>query len=163
MKDGFLGFHASFMLDAVVVALVLVVPVLVFSLYSVKIRRQYSLHRNLQLALAVTLLAAVLAFEVDLHLIQGGWKNVVNKGPPVTATQMAFIHQVLRVHLIFAGSTPFLWGLTIALALRWMPRPPAPSAHSGLHKFLGWASTLDLVLTSVTGLIFYYIAFVSRT
>jgi hypothetical protein len=162
MKDGFLGYHTSFMLDAVVVALVLVVPVLVFSLYSVKIRKQYTLHRNLQLALAVTLLAAVAAFEVDLHLVQGGWQNVVRKGPPVTDEQLNFIRTVLRVHLIFAASTPFLWALTIGLALRFMPKPPAPSSHSRLHKTLGWVSTVDLVMTSVTGLIFYYIAFVSR-
>lgn len=162
LQDGFLGFHTSFMLDAVVVALVLVVPVLLFSLYSVKIRRQYTLHRNLQLALAVTLLAAVLAFEIDLHLVQHGWQNVVEKGPPVTADQLLFIRQVLRIHLVFAASTPFLWATTIILALRWMPNPPQPSAHSRLHKILGWVSTADLVLTSVTGLIFYYVAFVSR-
>src|ERR1043166_1659899 len=115
MKDGFLGDHTSFMLDSVVVALVLVVPVLLYSLYSVKFRRAYVRHRNLQLALAVTLLAAVLAFEVDLHLVQGGWENVVNKGAPVSTEQLSFIRQVLRVHLMFAGSTPFLWATTIFL------------------------------------------------
>ena len=162
MKDGFLGYRASFMLDAVVVALVLVVPVLVYSLYSVKIRQRYSLHRNLQLGLAATLLVAVLAFEVDLHLVQGGWANVVKKGSPVTADQMTLIQRVLRIHLCFAGSTPFLWATTIFFALRRFPNPPGPSLHSRLHKVLGWASTLDLVLTSVTGLIFYYVAFVNR-
>lgn len=162
MKDGFLGYHTSFMLDSVVVALVLVVPVLVFSLYSVRIRRDYVRHRNLQLALAATLLAAVMAFEIDLHLVQGGWQNVVKKGPPLSSTDLAFIQRVLRIHLIFAGSTPLLWATTIFCAMRFMPRPPGPSPHSRLHKFLGWASTLDLVLTSVTGLVFYYVAFVNR-
>ena len=100
MKDGFLGYQASFMLDAVVVALVLVVPVLLFSLFSVKFRRQYTVHRNVQMVLAVTLLAAVCA--------------------------------------------------------------PHPGPHSRLHSLLGWASTLDLVMTSVTGLVFYYVAFVNR-
>lgn len=162
MKDGFLGFHTSFMLDAVVVALVLVVPVLVYSLYSAKFGRNYVVHRNLQLGLALTLLAAVMAFEVDLHLIQGGWQNVVKKGSEVSAEKLATIQQVLHVHLIFAGSTPFVWLLTIALALKNMPNPPQPSAHSRLHKTLGWASAADLVLTSVTGLIFYYTAFINR-
>jgi putative membrane protein len=162
MKDGFFGYHTSFMLDAVVVALVLVVPVLAFSLFSVKIRRQYTLHRNLQMFLALALLAAVLAFEVDLHYVQGGWENVVSKGPPLTADQLKVIQRVLRIHLIFAGSTPVLWAVTIALALRSMPRPPQPSPHSRLHSILGWASTLDLVLTSVTGLVFYYVAFIHR-
>lgn len=162
MKDGFLGYHASFMLDAVVVALVLVVPVLVYSLISVKIKRNYGLHRNLQIALAITLLAAVLAFEVDLHLIQGGWENVVKKGSELTSQQMEKIQQVLRIHLLFAASTPVLWGVTIAFALKYMPKPPAPSAHSRLHSTLGWLSTVDLVMTSVTGLIFYYVAFINR-
>ena len=162
MKDGFLGYHTSFMLDAVVVALVLVVPVLLFSLYSVKIRRQYTLHRNLQMFLAIALLAAVVAFEVDLHLIQGGWENVVKKGSELTADQLSFIQRVLRIHLLFAASTPILWAITIGFALRRMPRPPEPSAHSRLHAVLGWASTLDLVLTSVTGLVFYYVAFIHR-
>ncbi len=162
MKDGFLGYHTSFMLDAVVVALVLVVPVLLFSLFSVKIRRQYTVHRNLQMFLALALLAAVLAFEIDLHYVQGGWENVVNKGPELKAGQLSLIQRVLRIHLIFAGSTPVVWAVTIALALRNIPRPPQPSPHSRLHKLLGWISTLDLVMTSVTGLIFYYVAFIQR-
>lgn len=162
MKDGFLGFHASFMLDAVVVALVLVVPVLVYSLYLVKVRRDFVTHRNLQIGLAITLLAAVMAFEVDLHFIQGGWLNVVKKGPSVSETQLQFIHQILRIHLIFAGSTPILWATTIILAWRNMPNPPKPSPHSRVHKLLGWMSTVDLVLTSITGLVFYYVAFVIR-
>ena len=162
MHDGFLGYQTSFMLDAVVVALVLVVPVLLFSLFSVKVQRQFALHRILQLALTATLLIAVLAFEFDLHFVQGGWQNVVKKGAARSAEQLLFIHRVLRVHLIFAVSTPFLWGLTIFLALRHMPSPPQPSTHSRLHKILGWVSVLDLVLTSATGLLFYYVAFVHR-
>jgi putative membrane protein len=163
MKDGFLGYHTSFMLDAVVVALVLVVPMLVFSLFSVKIRRQYVLHRNLQIFLAIALLVAVSAFEVDLHWIQGGWENVVKKRPELSAAQLNFIQRVLRIHLLFAGSTPFLWAVTIGFALRHMPRPPKPSPHSRVHAVLGWASTLDLVLTSLTGLVFYYVAFIHRS
>lgn len=162
MKDGFLGYHTSFMLDAVVVALVLVVPVLLYSLYSVKVRRNYVLHRNLQLTLSIALLAAVLAFEVDLHFVQGGWENVVKKGAEVTAEQLALIQKLLRIHLVFAGSTPIVWAVTIGLALVYMPRPPVPSAHSRLHSLLGWLSTIDLVMTSVTGLIFYYFAFIHR-
>jgi len=160
MKDGFLGYQTSFMLDAVVVALVLVVPVLLYSLFAVKIRKQYTVHRNLQVALAITLLAAVMAFEVDLHWIQGGWLNVVNKGRSLSVDQLAFIRRMLRIHLIFAGSTPFVWAVTIAMALKKFPNPPKPSAHSRVHKVFGWISVVDLVMTSITGLIFYYIAFV---
>jgi putative membrane protein len=163
MKDGFLGFQTSFMLDFVVVALVLIVPIILYSLYVVKVQRRYALHRNLQLLLGLILLVAVSAFEVDLQLIHGGWKNVMAKqSRPLTSDQLALIQSVLRVHLIFAVSTPLLWATTILLALRRMPNPPQPCGHSRLHKTLGWLSTIDIVLTSVTGLAFYYVAFVAR-
>jgi putative membrane protein len=163
MKDGFLGFRTSFMLDFVVVALVLIVPVLVFSLYLVKIQKQYTAHRNLQLLLGIVLLVAVGLFEVDLQWVQKGWENVVAKrATPLTAEQLGFVRILLRVHLVFAITTPLLWVATIVLALRRMPSPPQPCAHSQLHKKLGWASTIDIVLTSITGLVFYYFAFVTK-
>jgi putative membrane protein len=163
LRDGFLGYRASFMLDFVVVALVLVVPILLYSLYAVKVRRQYALHRNLQLLLGVVLLVAVGAFEVDLHLVQGGWENVVAKQePPLSPEQLARVRTLLRIHLVFAATTPLLWIVTIVLALRHFPNPPLPGPHSRRHKVLGWLSTIDLTLTSITGLIFYYAAFVAR-
>ena len=163
MQDGFLGYRTSFMLDFVVVSLVLIVPVLVYSLIAVKVQHRYVLHRKLQLLLGVVLLVAVGLFEVDLQWIQGGWLNVVGKREiALTEEQLAFVRRVLRIHLCFAVSTPLLWATTIGLALRHMPSPPQPSPHSKLHKTLGWLSAIDIVLTSVTGLVFYYFAFVAR-
>lgn len=162
MKDGFLGFRTSFMLDFVVVSLILIVPVLVYSLFAVKVRQRYELHRRLQLLLGAVLLVAVGLFEVDLQWVQGGWLNVVGKREvKLTAEQLVFARQVLYLHLCFAISTPLLWATTIGLALRHMPSPPQPSPHSRLHQTLGWLSTIDIVLTSVTGLGFYYVAFVA--
>lgn len=160
-QDGFLGYRSSFMLDFVVVSLLLVVPILLYSLFAVKVQRKYALHRNLQILLGVVLLVAVGAFEVDLHLIQGGWRQVIAKQTPaLTEAQIAWVQTVLRIHLIFAISTPFLWAITLTLALRKFPHPVTPSTHSPVHKLLGWLSTVDITLTSVTGLWFYYTAFV---
>lgn len=164
MSHGFLGNDTSFMLDFVVCALVGVVPVLLWSLYLVKIRRAYRLHRNLQLGLGVVLLIAVAAFEVDLQLVHGGWENVVNKPnqtPRMTPAELDSARRVLWVHLVFAISTPLLWATTIILALRRFPSPPQPGPHSSLHKKLGWASAIDITLTAVTGLVFYYVAFMA--
>jgi hypothetical protein len=146
----------------VVCALVLVVPVLSFSIYQVKARRNYSLHKLLQLTLALVLTLAVAAFEVDMQWVHGGWENVVNKNPEAprrSAEEIESIRTMLYVHLCFAVTTPILWAATITLALKRFPNPVAPSAHSGLHKKLGWLSTIDLTLTSITGLMFYYMAF----
>ena len=164
MTHGFLGFDASFMLDFVVTALVAIVPVLLYSLYVVRFRRNYRLHRNLQILLGVTLLLAVLAFEIDTQLVHGGWQKIVNKdatAPRLSGEALEGVKRVLRIHLVFAISTPFLWAATLFLALKRFPNPPTPGRHSRLHKTLGWLSVIDIVATSVTGLWFYYVAFVA--
>ena len=161
-KHGFLGYDASFMLDFVVTALVLVVPVLAASIWVVRARRGYLLHKRLQLILAGVLLVAVAAFEVDLQWVHGGWQNVVNKSPEsprLDGDALALARNVLYAHLIFAISTPIVWAVTIVLALRRFPSPPRPSPHSRMHRRLGWIATVDLALTSATGLAFYYVAF----
>lgn len=163
MQNGFLGYNASLMLDVVVCALVLVVPTLLYSLYLVKVPRRYTAHRNIQVALGIVLLATVSAFEADMQWVHGGWENVVNKPgtePRLTGERLADVQQFLRIHLIFAISTPLLWAATLILALRRYPSPPVPGPHSALHKPLGWAATVDITLTSLTGLWWYYIAFV---
>ncbi|RMG36224.1 MAG: DUF420 domain-containing protein [Planctomycetota bacterium] len=161
-QHGFLGYDTSFMLDVVVSALVLLVPGLAAGIFAAK-RGRYRLHRNIQLTLACVLLIAVMAFEVDLQWVHGGWEKVVNKDPHhprLTAAQLESVRRVLWLHLVFAISTPPLWATTIVLALRRFPNPPAPAEHSLLHRRLGWVSTIDLVLTSATGLWFYVAAFV---
>jgi len=161
MSHGFLGYQSTFMLDFVVTALTLIVPALLTSLYLVKVRRQYVAHRNLQKVLAGVLLAAVVAFEIDIRM-HGGWEQIVGaRRPALSVEQLAVVQQTLSVHLVFAISTPLFWAVTMTLALRRMPNPPAPCAHSRLHKTLGWLSVIDLALTSLTGLIFYYRAFVA--
>jgi putative membrane protein len=162
MSQGFLGYHATFMLDVVVCALALLVPALAVSIYLVKIRRQYAWHRRLQLSLGGVLLLAVAAFEVDVQLVHHGWQNIVHSARPDMAKEsLDFARTILYVHLVFAISTPLLWILTISLALAKFGNPPSPSRHSPVHKWLGWTSAADLALTSVTGLLFYYFAFIA--
>ncbi|HWL09539.1 MAG TPA: DUF420 domain-containing protein, partial [Planctomicrobium sp.] len=132
-RHGFLGHDASFMLDFVVTALIVLVPIQLYSLYLVKFRRNFLWHRNLQVALGLTLLVAVTAFEVDMQLIHGGWMNVVNKDPDVprlTSEKIAHVQQVLRIHLLFAITTPLLWGITLFLALRNYRAPKFVGPHS---------------------------------
>jgi uncharacterized membrane protein YozB (DUF420 family) len=161
MADGFLGYKTSLMLDVVVCALIIVVPTLVYSLYAVKIRRNYKLHKALQITLGAVLLVAVGLFEVDMR-IQGGIEGILAKrSRPFSAAEKSSFYQLLYVHLFFAVSTVFLWATTLALALRRIPKPPAPCEHSQLHKRLGWLSAVDITLTSVTGLLVYYYGFVS--
>ncbi len=162
--DGFLGYRTSFMLDFVVCALVVIVPLLVTSLCLVKFRKRYNQHRLLQMLLCVVLLVAVGAFEIDLQVIQGGWENVVAKSisdDALLAERISEAQPWLWVHLVFAITTPVLWVITIGMAWRRFPSPPQPAAHSIMHRRLGWLSAIDVTLTAVTGLLFYYVAFVA--
>ncbi|MFN0055968.1 MAG: DUF420 domain-containing protein [Planctomycetales bacterium] len=160
MQNGFLGYPASLMLDVVVCALIVVVPTLAFSLYTVKVRRNYPLHKKLQLLLGGVLLVAVGLFEIDMRL-QGGFEQILKKrSRPLNAAELASFKTLLWVHLTFAISTVVLWCTTLWLAWNRIPNPPAPSPHSPVHKILGWLSAIDITLTSVTGLLVYYYGFV---
>jgi hypothetical protein len=163
MQNGFLGYPTTFMLDFVVCALVLIVPLLLLSLYLVKVRRNFLAHMRLQLSLGVVLLVAVTAFEIDVQMVHGGWENIVAKqslSEGALAAKISDVRPWLYFHLVFAVSTPFLWIATIVFALKRFGLKPAPGPHSKVHSLLGWASTIDITMTSVTGLIFYYLAFV---
>ena len=162
MKDGFLGYHTSFMLDFVVCALIVVVPLLLYSLWLVKVKRNYNAHKWLQLSLGIILLVAVGLFEVDLQIVHGGWENIVRKSIPDEAALQQKVEEVrpwLWTHLFFAVTTPFLWFATLFLGFKRFSSPPLPGDHSRLHKKLGWLSTVDITMTSVTGLWFYYVTF----
>lgn len=159
MTDGFLGYPTSPMLDIVACALVLVVPMLVFNIATVALWKNYRIHRWLQLMLTAVLFLAVALFEIDMRL-QGGIAGILAKRPrPLSTEELASFMTLLRVHLVFAISTVFVWGATAWLAYRRTPTPPGPSSHSRLHKALGWLSALDLTATSVTGLLVYYRGF----
>jgi putative membrane protein len=161
--DGFLGYRTSFMLDFVVSALVLIVPLLVWSIWLVRFRRNFVLHRRMQLSLGLILLVAVTAFEVDLQVVHGGWQNIVAKqqlADDVLAAKIEAVRPWLWFHLLFAVTTPFLWVVTIVQAMRRFGNPPVPGPYSGTHRILGWVSTVDITMTSLTGLLFYYLAFV---
>lgn len=160
MARGFLGFPSTLMLDVVVCALALVVPVLLYSIYLVKYQRRFLWHRNLQIALGGALFVTVCLFELDMRL-QGGWQAILkNREIPLSDSRLTLVSQILAIHVCFAISAVLLWTVTLVHGLRNIPYPPGPSPHSAAHKRLGWLSTISLTLTSVTGLIFYYYAFV---
>lgn len=150
---GFLPTRASFMLDTVFLAMFVVVPVLLWSIRLAK-KGKYQLHKKVQILTAVVLLLVILAFEVDMQIFQ--WEQYLDPHRP-----FATINTYLIIHLCFAIPTLLLWPAVIVLGLKRFPKPPTPNEHSKLHKRLGWIAAIGMILTSVTGWIFYYIAFIS--
>jgi len=161
--DGFLPFgRGSLMLDVVFLAMFVVTPVLALSLWLVKSRRNYALHKRLQLAMAAVLLVAVLLFEIDIRV--NGWEDRAEPSPyfdPANKfTSPAGI--ALVVHLAFAVPTLLLWIWVVVQALRKFSAPPKSGPHSRSHARTGWAAAIGMFLTAVTGWLFYWMAFVAR-
>lgn len=156
--DGFLGTRGSLMLDVVFVAMMLVVPLLGISRFLVRNRQRYQLHRRMQIVLAVVLLLAVLAFEIEIRVF--GWTQRATDSPYwLDGKWNDWIDYSLIVHLCFAIPTPFIWAGLIFAAIRGFPKPTQPGSHSATHRRWGTIAMAMMTLTSLTGWVFYWLAF----
>lgn len=158
---GLLPFRGSVMLDFVTIAMFVVLVVMAVSIWLVKARRAYQLHSILQIALGIILLVAVTAFEIDLRFITKDWTKLAEPSPYYTPAGWNAVWISLTIHLCFAIPTPFLWAFVIVRAIWKFPRPITPGVHSREHKNWAWAATVGMVMTAVTGWVFYYLAFVA--
>jgi uncharacterized membrane protein YozB (DUF420 family) len=154
--DGFLGTRAPLILDVLCLAMLGVLVVLAWSVYQVKFRRRYNLHKWTQITLAAILLTVVVLFEIDIRL--HGWEE--RAAGELGGRASAAAARALYVHLVFAVTTVILWPITIALALRNFSNPPRPGPHSRIHVPLARVAALDMFLTAITGWVFYWFAFV---
>jgi putative membrane protein len=154
--DGFLGTRAPLMVDVVFLAMFAVVLVLAWSIYQVKFRRHYQLHKWTQVTLGCILLVVVVLFEIDIRL--HGWEE--RAAGRIGAHPASIVIAALSLHLVFAISTVILWPLTIGLAIANFSNPPAPGRHSRIHIPLARTAAVGMVLTAITGWIFYWLAFV---
>lgn len=156
MLAGFIpGSRGTFMMDVVVTAMVALVPLLTWSVYLAHGPRNFSTHKRLQQSMGLVLLLTVIAFEVEVRL--SGWRQHAVTSPYYETS----LFPLLYVHLFFAVGTFSLWILTLGLAMRKIPDPPAPSAHSQWHRRLGKLTVMGTYCTSVTGWTFYYMAFLA--
>ncbi len=159
-NHGLLPTRGSLMLDVVFLALLLVVPLMCWSIYLVRYRRRYVLHKRIQLALGIALLAAITAFEIDLRFITD-WEALAVGSPYFVPGTWDAVWISLAIHLCFAVPTPFLWVFVIVRALRRFPHPPSPGQHSAQHIFWARIAAAGLLATAVTGWVFYYLAFIA--
>ena len=159
--DGFLGTRASVMLDVVFVAMFLVVPALGWSIAQARYGRNLETHRKAQLLLGGVLLVAVAAFEVDMQLLTE-WELRAEPSPHFTSAAKwnCPVGVALLVHLLFAVPTAVLWVYVLAGAWRRFPRPAAPADYSAHHKWWGRVAAGAMLMTALTGWVFYVMAFV---
>ena len=161
--DGFLGTRASVGMDVVLVGLIALLPVLAWSVALAK-RGRYVAHKRLQLFIVAALLAAIVVFEVDVRLISD-WKVRAAGGPQWGGAPNAWwpagVLVALGIHLVFAISTLVLWTWVVWEALARFSSPPTPGSHGPRHRFMARLAAADLVMTAITGSVFYWLAFVA--
>ena len=154
--DGFLPWRGSLMLDIVFLAMFAIIPVLCISIALVKYGKKYTLHKRIQITLGCILGIAVLLFELEVRLFS--WR------PRATASPYyddGWVDWSLGIHLPFAISTALLWIYVLWWALRHIPTPPRPGGWSKRHKFWARLAALDMIATAVTGILFYFVAFIA--
>jgi len=155
IADGILPNRGSLMLDVVFIAMMAVLPVLALSVVAVRYQNKYSLHRWIQIATAVVLLFAIVAFEIDLRFF-ADWRSAASQSAYYDS---GWVDRLLWFHLLFAIPTPFVWAWVIWGA-RKFGRNPRPGSHSKSHRFWGKTAAAFLLMTSITGWMFYVAAFV---
>ena len=158
--NGFLGTRGSFMLDFVFLAMFAVVPILGWSIWLAK-QGRYQQHKLVRIVLGVVLLVAVLAFEIEMRVV--GWRERAEPSPYwADASWNDGVHYSLAIHLFFAIPTAILWIYVIVQALRQFPKPPVPGEHSRSHRFWAPLAAFEMLMTAITGWVFYWLAFVAQ-
>lgn len=156
MDTGFLPYsRASFSFDIIFVALLLVLPALIFSIGRVRKKRQYQLHKILQTATGVALLVVIVLFEWDIR--SHGWRQLAEPSPFYPMG----VNVALWVHVFFSLPTTVLWIVTLTGAWRHFPKPAMPGSYSAAHKKWGRWTFYMMMGTSITGWIFYAVAFIA--
>ena len=153
MAIDLLGNGAPLALDLIVVALTVLLPVLAASIVAIR-RGQRRLHRSLQIAITVALVVSLLLFEFQIRNL-GGWRESI-ADRNLSESQLSAITAMLIVHLIFSVTTPAFWlAALISSTKAWTGRRPQ------VHHWLGRLAALDLVLTAITGWVWYAMAYVN--
>lgn len=157
MSSGFLPARGSFMLDLIVVAMLVVSVVMLVSVALVRYGKLHRVHRAIQTGLAVLLLLAIIGFEIDLRFFTN-WRELARPSPWF---ESGWVDRMLWLHLAFAIPTPFVWGVVVWQALRnYADGFPDPQ-HRARHRLGGRIAVALMLLTAVTGWVFYWFAFVA--
>jgi uncharacterized membrane protein YozB (DUF420 family) len=157
IASGFLPTRGSVMLDFVAVVMLAVTAVLAFSIYQVRYRRNFRLHRNLQLTTAVLLGLSLIAFEVDVRLFTD-WRELAKPSPYY---ESGIVHWSLAIHLCLAIPTPIVWVVVITMALRRFRHGFEQGSFNRFHRISGRIAAAMMFATALTGWTFYYLAFMA--
>lgn len=149
------GSRAPLMMDVVALAILLVVPLLTYSLWLAKHRRNYQRHKQMQVIISIALAVVIVAFEIEVR--SRSWRQFAAASPYLTT----WLDPIFYLHLCVAVATSIIWIVALVTALKRFPSPPRPGPFSASHKTLGGLAALGMYATTITGWTFYWVAFLA--
>jgi putative membrane protein len=154
LPQGFFGTRADILMDLVIVAFIIILPVLTIS-WSKARQKKYPQHRGIQLWLGSILGVAVILFEVDLKM-SGGMAELTKDSPYFDT---ALLNGWIYGHTLVAILTTIIWVVLIIMSLRRFGNPPSPNDFSGKHRFWGRTGMTTMFITGVSAFPLYYYGF----
>lgn len=161
MKSPFLapsifGARCDVLMDIVVVSMVIILPLLWYSVRKVRHDRNYKLHKNIQLSMFIVLFFVVVLFEYDIQRNGGIFEMV--KGSSYEGT--FFLNFMIYFHTFLSITTSLIWIVLIPLSIKKFGSNPRPGKFSKAHRLWGKIGMWDMALTCVTGVILYVYGFI---
>lgn len=151
--EPFLGQRGDALIDITMLSLAGVVPILVWS-WRLARQKRWTLHKQVQLSVAVVLGLVVLVFEIDMR--QMGGVFVITAGSPYAGSTL--LNTWIWVHTAFAISSALCWIVLVIASLRKFPTPPRPDAFPS-HRYYGRLGMLLMLGSGLTAVPMYYYGF----
>ncbi len=154
MPSGFLGTRGDILMDLVIVAFLLIMPVLLMSWRCARCG-DYTRHRALQIGLASVLAVAVVLFEIDLKLSGG----IFILTAPSAYSGTTLLNSLIYGHMLVAIGSVLVWAPLLLFSAKHFGNPPQPGVFSERHRFWGRVGMLLMMLSGLSALPLYYLGF----
>ena len=147
--EGFFS-RAGLGIDVLALSAIVSIPLAAASIVMARYLKNYRVHKSLQIFISVFLFICLCIFEFQVRTI--GWQHQAYD----SKFRYSLVYPTLIIHVIIAVSTVLIWTITLYSALK------SPGSHSvpANHKRMGRWAFVGLIATYLTGIAFYFIAFV---
>ena len=154
-EAGFLGTRAPMFMDIIVIIIGLLPFLIAFSIWFA-VNKMYGLHRFLQTVLFLVTIVILVYFKYGMYMA-GGF-DFYMRGSSIDST-IAFYFLIF--HVVVATITLIMWFAMMKFASADSKRRALPGLYSDAHKKSGKRSAFAISLTSITGVIVYWILFIA--
>ena len=154
LPAGFLATRGDVLMDIVVLAFLVILPLLIVSWWSAR-AANYKRHRRMQISLALLLAVVVTMFEVDLKL-SGGIFALTSES---IYAGTSLLNGLIYGHMLLAIGSTLVWVPLVIISMLKFPNPPVSNAFGPVHRFWGRAGMLLMMASGLSAVPLYYVGF----